>query len=227
MTPNSKTFYYVIVLIALLACNSKKKALQPTQESDTQTQTSPGRMMDSFTYLKKCMQGNFSSIEQSKSDSDYFDIRLRMVPIWSANANTFYLYVEQAMSTALDAPYRQRIYKVVKNDNLHFSSYIYTIPQPKRFVGKLEGDAIFNIITPDSLTIKDGCEVNLTFNPDKWEFNGSTGDKTCPSDRSGAAWATSVVTINDQRMISWDQGWDKDRKQVWGAVKGGYIFMKE
>jgi CpeT/CpcT family (DUF1001) len=227
MNTNIKIFYFIIALFALNVCHFSRKAVPMNPEVHPQTNTSPGRMMDSFTYLKKCMQGNFSSIEQSKSDSDYFDIRLRMVPIWSSNASTFYLYVEQAMSTALDAPYRQRIYKVVKNDNLHFSSYIYTIPQPKRFVGKLEGDAIFNIITPDSLTLKDGCEVNLTFNPDKWEFSGSTGDKTCPSDRSGAAWATSVVTINDQRMISWDQGWDKDGKQVWGAVKGGYIFMKE
>jgi hypothetical protein len=26
------------------------------------------------------------------------------------------------------------------------------------------------------------------------------------------------------RIVSWDRGFDGDRRQVWGAEKGGYIF---
>lgn len=172
------------------------------------------------------MQGNFSSLEQSQHDSDYFDIRLRMVPIWKSAPDHFYLYVEQAMSTALDRPYRIRIYRVVKNDDENFTSYIYKLNDPRRFIGKKENDEVFNTITADSLLLLEGCEVRLKFDASRWEFNGSTGQKTCPSERSGASWATSTVTLNDERMISWDQGWDSQGKQVWGAVKGGYIFKK-
>jgi hypothetical protein len=28
-------------------------------------------------------------------------------------------------------------------------------------------------------------------------------------------------------MVSWDQGWNGEGKQVWGATKGGYIFVKQ
>jgi CpeT protein len=213
------------VFILLSSC--KQKGSVSTIQNDSSSSPTEGRRMDNFTYLKKCMQGNFSSEEQSKNDSDFFDIRLRMVPIWKQTNEEFYLYVEQAMSTAQEKPYRQRVYKVVKEDETHFTSYIYLLNDASKFVGKKAGDEIFFSITPDSLKIKDGCEVKLEFDANKNEFVGSTGTNTCPSDRSGAAWATSKVTINDERMISWDQGWNTDGKQVWGAVKGGYIFRKQ
>jgi hypothetical protein len=28
-------------------------------------------------------------------------------------------------------------------------------------------------------------------------------------------------------MLSWDRGYNKDDKQVWGAEKGGYRFVKK
>ncbi|MFM7544645.1 MAG: CpcT/CpeT family chromophore lyase [Ignavibacteria bacterium] len=28
-------------------------------------------------------------------------------------------------------------------------------------------------------------------------------------------------------LESWDQGFDKNGVQVWGAIKGGYIFVRE
>jgi hypothetical protein len=28
-------------------------------------------------------------------------------------------------------------------------------------------------------------------------------------------------------MVSWDRGFDKEGKQVWGAQKGGYRFVKK
>jgi hypothetical protein len=131
------------------------------------------------------------------------------------------------MATSLDKPYRQRIYKVEKIDDLQFVSHIYTMNSAERFIGKNSNDAVFKEVSPDSLQRKDGCEVYLTFDPEKNQFKGSTGDKTCPSDLRGASYASSIVTINDEGMVSWDQGFNKEGKQVWGAVKGGYIFRKK
>lgn len=173
------------------------------------------------------MNGSFNSKEQSLNDTTYFDIRLRMVPIWKMTDNVFYLYVEQSMSTALDKPYRQRVYKVVKGDETHFTSYIYTLPEPEKFIGKKEGDIVFTTIDQEEIVEKVGCEVVLIYDPLKYSFFGSTGDKTCSSDRSGAKWASSIVSIMEDKMVSWDQGWNEEGKQVWGAEKGGYIFIKE
>jgi hypothetical protein len=35
------------------------------------------------------------------------------------------------------------------------------------------------------------------------------------------------VTIWPDRLISWDRGWNDKGQQVWGAEKGGYIFVKQ
>jgi CpeT protein len=222
-----KIIALLVIVISLTETGCKhSNSIKQTEAVVVSTVQQDSRKMDSFTYLKKCMRGDFSSTEQSLHDSDYFDIRLRMIPIWEATPERFYLYVEQAVSTSLDKPYRIRVYEVVKSDRENFTSYIYKLKNPERFIGKKEQDPIFNTFTADSLELLEGCEVKLRFDENKWEFNGATGEKTCPSERSGASWATSKVTMNDERMISWDQGWDKEGKQVWGAVKGGYVFKK-
>jgi hypothetical protein len=182
---------------------------------------------DTFEYLKKCMSGEFSSMLQSQQDSDFFDIRLRMVPIWSSTPSVFYLYVEQAVSTSIDKPYRQRIYKVEKLSDNDFVSHIYTVASPSRLIGKKGDDPIFQQLTADSLQIKDGCEVFLKYHSSTKDFSGATKDGTCPSERQGAKYASSKVTITADQMVSWDQGWNEEGKQVWGATKGGYIFVKQ
>ena len=189
--------------------------------------TFSAKEQEPFSLLRQFMSGSFSSELQSKNDSDYFDIRLRMEPIWKSSENEFYLYVEQAMSTALDKPYRQRIYRVVKQSDDRFISYIYTMNAPQRFTGKTGSDAVFNAITPDSLKVLEGCEVTLIFNRELMQFEGATADKTCPSTRSGATYTTSRVVIGSQGMNSWDQGWNDEGTQVWGATKGGYSFLKQ
>jgi hypothetical protein len=181
---------------------------------------------DEFQYLQQCMSGSFSSELQSKQDSDFFDIRLRMVPIWTPSSTEFFLYVEQARADMLDKPYRQRIYKVVKEDNTHFTSYIYMAPNQELLVGKESNDSVFSTFTADSLKIKDGCEVHLTFNVANQSYSGATNEGTCPSDRQGAKYATSKVELNNSQLYSWDQGWDENHKQVWGATKSGYLFRR-
>jgi hypothetical protein len=182
---------------------------------------------DDFALLKRYMSGSFSSELQSRNDSDYFDIRLRMEPIWASTDEEFFLYVEQAMSTAKDKPYRQRIYHVVKESDNRFVSYIYSMRAPERFVGKLGSDSVFVSLTRDSLLALDGCDVRLSFNSKLNQFEGSTGDRTCPSSRSGATYTTSKVVIRATGMNSWDQGWNDAGTQVWGATKGGYEFLKQ
>jgi len=33
--------------------------------------------------------------------------------------------------------------------------------------------------------------------------------------------------MNDDAIHSWDQGWDADDEQVWGATKAGYVFDRK
>ena len=77
----------------------------------------------------------------------------------------------------------------------------------------------------NEIELKQGCEVILKKQTND-TFIGQTGEKTCPSELRGASYASSKVTVTPTQILSWDQGFDKDGKQVWGAVKGGYIFDK-
>jgi CpeT protein len=58
------------------------------------------------------------------------------------------------------------------------------------------------------------------------KFQAQTDTKTFPSELRGVNDATSKVTILENQRLSWDQGFDKDHNQVWGAIKAGYVFDK-
>jgi hypothetical protein len=175
--------------------------------------------------LAKFMIGSFSSEKQFKEDTvNYFDIRLKIVPIWQKRKDGIWLYVEQAAANTLDKPYRQRIYQLTERQKGVFESAVYTFKNPLRFAQK--PDLIAATLSPDSLSARDGCSVILS-KKDNDTFEGSTEGKKCPSELRGAAYATSVVTLTAKSLLSWDKGFDDKDKQVWGATKGGYIFLKQ
>lgn len=183
----------------------------------------PGQQKNSdLEQLVAYMQGTYSSEKQSMDDKEYFNISLRMTPIWKKKGH--YLYVEQAMFEKQDSPYRVRIYKISQRNN-EFISEIYTLKNEKEWIGKWKTPEAFDNLAESDIELKLGCEVILTKQSDG-TFIGQTGEKTCPSELRGASYATSKVTVTPNQILSWDQGFDKDGKQVWGAVKGGYIFDK-
>jgi len=145
-----------------------------------------------------------------------------MVPIWKNKGN--YLYVEQAIFKKQDKPYRVRIYKLTQ-DGDKLISQIFTLKNEKEWVGKWNTPEAFDTLSENDIELKQGCEVVLE-RLDKNKFAGQTGVKTCPSELRGASYATSKVTVLENQILSWDQGFDKDGKQVWGAEKAGYISNK-
>jgi hypothetical protein len=174
--------------------------------------------------LHRFMLGQFSSEVQSKSDSTYFDIRLSITPIWTDRNDAFWMVVEQATASSLQKPYRQRIYRLTEKEKGVFESAVFTFDKPLRFAGKAQ--EINTTLTPDSLQNRTGCEVILK-KKDRTSFTGGTVEKNCPSDLRSAKYATSIVTITKDAMLSWDQGFNEKNEQVWGATKGGYLFLKE
>jgi hypothetical protein len=169
------------------------------------------------------MQGSYSSEKQSVKDTSYFNISLRMVPIWKNKGH--YLYVEQALFKKQDKPYRVRIYKITQRSENEFISEIHTLKNEKDWVGKWATPEAFDAISENDIDLKPGCGVVLQ-RVSKNKFVGSTGEKTCPSELRGASYASSKATVLQNEIISWDQGFDKDGKQVWGATKAGYNFLK-
>lgn len=174
--------------------------------------------------LVNWMTGSFNSEEQSRNDSDYYNISLEMHRIWENRNDGYWLYVEQAVATAKDKPYRQRIYHIFEEDG-DLKSVIYSIPDEKKFIDGWKDISIFNNLAPEQLEAREGCEVIIK-RKDENTFIGSTIEKNCTSNLRGAAYATTEVIITKDTMISWDRGFNDKDEQVWGATKGGYIFKK-
>jgi glycosidase len=180
---------------------------------------------DNLDMLVRLMTGSFSSHAQAEADTDYLDIRLEMVPIWTERSDGPWLYVEQAVASHRNRPYRQRVYHLVVGEGGRISSEVYALPHPLRFAGAWAEPARVDMITPDSLEIRDGCAVVLK-RTGLGVFEGGTVGTGCASGLRGARYATSEVRITPQELVSWDRGFDEEGNQVWGATKGGYIFKK-
>jgi len=182
--------------------------------------------------LAEWMEGSYSSQAQSQADPEYFDIRLQMSRIWTDRTDGPWLYVEQARADLLAKPYRQRVYRISKVDPLTYRSDVYTLPQPvARFVGAWNGEgephAAVARLTPADIKLLEGCGVVLRWVESQRQFAGGTEGTGCASTREGAKYTTSEIIFQEGLLTSWDRGFGADDQQVWGAVKGGYQFVKE
>jgi hypothetical protein len=178
--------------------------------------------------VKGYMTGSFSSTRQHLADPDnYYDIRLHMVPVWEQCPDGPWLYVEQASAEGPQRPYRQRVYRLRANSDGTLESVVYELPgDPLRFAGAWREPARLEALAPRDLVRREGCSIMIRKNPDGM-FVGSTSGKGCRSKLRGASYATSEVVIGPDRLTSWDRGFDAEDRQVWGAIEGAYIFIKD
>ena len=92
--------YLTLLLVITVTLSSCKQS--ETEKIDTE-----------LNELFALMQGSYNSEKQSIADSTYYNISLHMYPIWKEKGN--WLYVEQAMNSMQEKPYRQRVYEVKRN----------------------------------------------------------------------------------------------------------------
>ncbi|NNC95408.1 MAG: hypothetical protein HKN92_07585 [Chitinophagales bacterium] len=198
--------------------------LSCTYSQVNESKNQEGKTLD-IEVLHNYMTGAFSSAQQAAEDSSFFDISLVMFPIWTDDKEFNWLYVEQAVTKFREKPYRQRVYQLIPSAVGIIESKVFELPDPAKFIHAWDDPSLFNELQKDSLILRDGCSVFLQ-KPEDGCFTGSTKDKECLSSLRGSVYATSQVQICVDKIISWDQGWNAKDEQVWGAEKGGYIFIK-
>jgi hypothetical protein len=180
------------------------------------------------TRLTALLTGRFDSSAQAAADTRYFAVQLRACAVSVPALGDHVLYVEQAMLSAVDQPYRQRVYAISGRDDGTVISVVNELAQPERFVGFCDlgaAEQTTRAPTADDIAVLPGCAVTL--NATTSGFEGSTDGKSCRNDHSGAVYATSEVTLTDSGIESWDRGYDSDDVQVWGAVAGAYRFDRQ
>lgn len=215
-----------VLLLAAIAPGACAPRARPAEPAEARTAAAPG-----VGDLARLMTGHFTSAEQSLADNSYFEIHLRMARIWEDRADGPWLYIEQAMSDAMDKPYRQRVYNLSRLGADKYQSAVYELPggpeDALKFAGAWRDPAMaFAALSPADLRPRDGCEVVLKWDAPSRSFKGGTLAANCPSTLRGAAYATSEIVLSDGLLVSWDRGFDATGKQVWGAVKGGYRFVR-
>ena len=177
--------------------------------------------------LAEWMTGSFSSQAQAEADTNFFDIRLEMKPIWQQRADGPWLYVEQAAAESLDRPYRQRVYRLIRADDQTLRSDVFTLPgDPLAFAGAWRSPNSLDDIEPHDLVQREGCAILLR-QINSETFAGGTEAKSCSSSLRGATYATSDVVVTPLQLLSWDRGFDDSDRQVWGAETGPYVFVKQ
>jgi CpeT protein len=176
--------------------------------------------------LYRMLTGHFDSIQQSIDQPAYFPIDLLTCPIEIPELGARLLHVEQSIidEGEVQPPYRQRVYVITDGPDpaTQAVSQVWEFESPEDFAGFCSGGGA--AATAADLTEREGCQVEVTWMGD--HFVGSTPGKECLSDLNGATYATSEVEIYEDRIESWDRGYDADDQQVWGATAGAYIFAR-
>jgi hypothetical protein len=174
--------------------------------------------------LYRMLTGHFDSTQQSIDDPAYFAIDLLTCPIEIPELGARLLHVEQSIIDMgeVQPPYRQRVYVITDGADpaTQAVSQVWEFESPEDFAGFCDGGGA--AATPADLLEHEGCQVEVTWMGDR--FVGSTPGKECLSDLNGATYATSEVEIYEDRIESWDRGYDADDQQVWGATAGAYVF---
>ena len=172
------------------------------------------------------LAGRFDSSAQAAADARYFAVQLRACRIALPSLGEDVLYIEQAMLSATDQPYRQRVYVLTSPDDATVYSDVHELRGAERFVGLCDhADDERTLPPPEDVQPMTGCRVTLHVDGDA--LVGATDGSACLNDHAGATYATSEVRLASNLISSWDRGYDAQGVQVWGATAGAYRFDRQ
>lgn len=181
--------------------------------------------LDPLDRLCATMAGHFDSADQAAADSQFYHISLSMVPVRLSDTVYRWLYVEQALGSSPDKPYRVRLYRLEAMSPGRFVSRVYTLNDETGYEQAWKNPKRKAALDTAAILERAGCAVFIREKGDG-VYEGATAVGTCESSLRGARYASSEVWFDATEMRSWDRGYDAFGNQVWGAVSGPYIFKK-
>ncbi len=151
-----------------------------------------------------------------------------------ADSESIFLYQEQAMSTSLDKPYRQRFLEISPSPlSQSVRSRSFKPADPTRWAGLCDSrsDPFTNRAATlrQSTTLNDlGTPVcNVFLKQVGTSYMGNTPIDGCPANVRGAVRITNHIELTPTSMNTWDRGFDAQGKQVWGAKTESYQFRRQ
>lgn len=158
----------------------------------------------------------------------------RIELLTQADLQSIFLYQEQAISTSLDKPYRQRFLQISPSPlSQSVRSRSFKPADPTRWAGLCDSrsDRFTNrtASSQKSVTLNDlGTPVcNVFLKQVGTSYMGNTPVDGCPANVRGAVRITNHIELTSNRMNTWDRGFDAQGKQVWGAKTESYQFRRQ
>lgn len=215
-------FVLAVSALASIACGSSNDGDAPDPAVNDVVDEGPAESV--VERALRFQRGLFNSSAQAARDGRYFEVQLSVCSVDAPALGEHVLYVEQAMMSAPEEPYRQRVY-VLDGEGDQVVSVVNEVDAPEQLIDLCSFAPADRaaILAARTVTPVEGCEVVLTVVDDNTFTGGTIGD-SCSNDYGGATYATSEVTLTDTALQSWDRGYDADDVQVWGATAGAYVF---
>ncbi|KAM3093014.1 chromophore lyase CpcT/CpeT [Phormidesmis sp. 146-35] len=156
------------------------------------------------------------------------DVRMTTCKIFlqgSPQIDGVYLYQEQALSSDLTKPYRQRILQISPTIYSHsVRSLSFRPVKPEALVGLCNQPEASRIVPLSDRGVP-VCAVFLKQSGDN--YVGRTPIDGCSANVGGAVRITNQITLHKTGMDTWDRGYDAQGKQVWGAKAQSYQFRRK
>jgi hypothetical protein len=160
------------------------------------------------------------------------NVQVRMVTcrvVWSTalkveSMPSIWLYQEQALTDTLTQPYRQRFLQISASSlSQTVRSLAFRPTQPAALAGLCDRPEIQRRLSPSELG-NSVCSVFLRRIGD--DYMGGTPVDGCPANARGAVRITNSIRLYRTGMETWDRGFDRNGKQVWGARTDAYQFQR-
>ncbi|PJG57960.1 chromophore lyase CpcT/CpeT [Aeromonas cavernicola] len=175
--------------------------------------------------LLSWFSGEFSSKEQAGFDPRFTSAELRLTEIWPTYKGYRWVYAEQFLSERSVRPFRQRIYRFSPGTDGRILMAEMTMPRATDFAGAWHDPALLDSLTPQQLSLRQGCEIWLTRGL-TGEYSGRSEVGRCATNFGGAITLVQYIWIGPNSVRLLDRGYDSQGLPKWGSPGEGYVYMR-
>ncbi|MBH8571453.1 chromophore lyase CpcT/CpeT [Nostocaceae cyanobacterium CENA369] len=184
--------------------------------------------------LGEYLAGEFDNQEQALAEPVWFvHLRMWQRPVDLFREDSITLFAEQANILNLDRPYRQRIMRLMPNqDSGSIVIQYYMLKDPSALSGAGCNPALLKTLAIEQLDLLPGCILTVTqeiLAPNSYKFAATP----LPENRCSFTYLGNSIQVSlgfeatTAEFHSYDKGIDPETgKATWGAIIGPYRYTK-
>jgi hypothetical protein len=187
--------------------------------------------------LKLWLTGTFNNLAQVAANKCLstprnFPVLMNIVPLVSESLGNV-LYVEAAGFYMPQAPYRQRLYRLLQGDADSVIMEVYEISNPGAVIGAFANPERLALLASADVTQRVGCDVRWSKDSDGLRYLGSGGEGcTCLVNSPEIPEATHMLItsiVTPEMILQADQFMDAAGNIVRGpvSIETGYQYHRQ